>query len=155
MNSIEDRSKYFGSLNVYLSNLFELLWENPKLISIILLNSPIEDVQSNLADFFTNNFYENILSSKCIENNLLYLITLLLKDEVNKLLNKDSIKEFLDSTHCGFILEKLKEKKEIKFFFKKIIFDVLEKIKELDSITEFNLDPKKIKENIIKNKEVN
>ena len=154
MNSIEDRSKYFGSLNVYLSNLFELLWENPKLISIILLNSPIEDVQSNLADFFTNNFYENILSSKCIENNLLYLITLLLQDEVNNLLNKDSIEEFLDSTHCGFILEKLKEKKEIKFFFKKIIFDVLEKIKELDSITEFNLDPKKIKENIIKNKEV-
>ena len=142
-------------MNIYLPNFLELLWENPKLISILLLNSPIEDVKNNLAEFFTNNFYENILSSKCIENNLLYLITLLLKEEINIILNKEQLDDFLNDTHCGYILKQLKEKKEVKLFFKTIIFDVLEKCKELDLsvIKDFTLNIKKIEEKIIKNKE--
>jgi ABC-type bacteriocin/lantibiotic exporter with double-glycine peptidase domain len=85
----EDRSEYFGELNIYLSNFLKKLWENPEFIFEVLLNSSIDDIKDNLSDFFINNFYENVLSQNCIENNLLYVITLSLKEEINNLINKE------------------------------------------------------------------
>ena len=40
-------------------------------------------MKDHLSNFICNNFYENILSANYIENNLLYLILLLLKEEIN------------------------------------------------------------------------
>ena len=144
----EERSKFFGELNVYISNLMKQLWENPKNVSIILINSSSEDIKNNLADFFANNFYENILSSKCIENNLLYLITLLLKYEINNLLSPDNPDIFLNSTNCGYFLERLIDKKELKLFFRIIFDDVIEKLKN-DELT-FELE--KMNKCVINNK---
>ena len=71
------------------------------------MNSKIEDVRSNLAPFFVNNFYKNILSSVYMEDNLMYLISLILIEEI-KGLRKERYNKFLEETVSGYILEQLK-----------------------------------------------
>ena len=125
----------------------KLLWDNPNFVSIIILNSSESDVKNNLANFFTNNFFENILSSKCIENNLLYLITLLLKNEINNILDIEKPEMFLNSTKCGYILSQLYEKIEIQLFFRRVISEIIEKFSKLDSGNEeLSFNPKNLEE---------
>ena len=143
----EDRSEYFGELNIYLSNFLKKLWENPEFIFEVLLNSSIDDIKDNLSDFFINNFYENVLSQNCIENNLLYIIALSLKEEINNLINKEKPESFLNKTYCGYMLEKLLEKNDIQFYFKTVISEVIEKLKNNYSNEIFVFDPKTIEEN--------
>ena len=135
----------------------KLLWDNPKFVSIILLNSSESDVKNNLANFFTNNFFENILSSNCIENNLLYLITLLLKHEINNILDIEKPEMFLNSTKCGYILNQLYEKIEIQIFFRTVISEIIEKFSKLDSgqNEELSFNPKELKEIYIRSKKKN
>ena len=146
----DDRFKYFEELNMYIINLLNQLWKNPKIVYIILSNSDIKDIKNNLADFFVNCFFENILSSNCIENNLLYLITLLLKDEVNNLLSKENPEIFLNCTRCGYLLEKLIEKKELKIYFSRILYDVFEKLKNEFSRKLLNFEAEKLNKSILK-----
>jgi len=129
------------------------LWDNPKFLSKIIINSSSQDIKSNLANFFTNFFYENITSSNCIENNYLYLITLLLMDEVNKLKSIETPETFLNSTRCGFFLEQLCDKNEFQNFFKKIIFEVIESISNSHPNEEISFNPEQLKEIISKQKE--
>ena len=56
------------------------LWENPKIVAYLLINSKKEDIKTNIAPLIVNNFYENILSSSYIEDQLLYVIGLVLKN---------------------------------------------------------------------------
>ena len=127
------------------------LWENPKLISIIIQNTPIEEVRDNLADFFTNNFYENILSKNGVQNNLLFLIFLLLKEEINELVNYDKPEIFLNDTRCGYILGQLFFKKDIQIYFKTIIYDAIDKVKHLNEELSFNPENIPEEKNIKKN----
>ena len=153
INSLEERSLFFGELNVYIPNLLKILWDNPKFISKIIINSSNQDVKNNLANFFTNFFYENITSSKCIESNYLYLITLLLMDEINSLKGIETPETFLNSTKCGFFLEQLCEKNELQYFFKKIIFEVIESISNSHPNEEISFNPEKLREIISNQKE--
>ena len=120
------------------------LWENPEFIFEVLINSSIDDIRDNLSDFFINNFYENALSQNCIENNLLYVIALSLKEEINSLSNKERPEPFLNKTYCGYMLEKLREKNDIQFYFKTVISEVIEKLKNKYPNEEFAFNPKKI-----------
>ena len=52
-----------------------------------------ENLRANL---FVNNFYQNILSNNYIENNLMFLLTLLIKDEINDSLEKILGKQYDD-----------------------------------------------------------
>ena len=131
------RDKTFGDLINYIKYIFEFLWKNPFTVSDILSKADIFDVKKCLAHFFTINFYENNLSNNNKEGQLLYIITLQLKKEIDKLFINDSnnningfSKEFLKDTPCSFIFEELFYKKEIQSFFKPIIIDL---IKELES----------------------
>ena len=81
-----ERDKIFGDLINYVKYIFEYLWKNPYIVAEILLNSDIEDVKHCLAHFFTINFYDNNLSNNSKEGQLLYIITLLLKREINQLI---------------------------------------------------------------------
>ena len=121
------------------------LWENPEFIFEVLINSSIDDIRDNLSDFFINNFYENALSQNCIENNLLYVIALSLKEEINSLSNKERPEPFLNKTYCGYMLEKLREKNDIQFYFKTVISEVIEKLKNKYPNEEFAFNPKKMK----------
>ena len=72
-----------GELNAYIPNFISYLWKEPKIVYKLLLNANSKDMKESLSNFICNNFYENILSPNYIEHNLLYLITLLLNDEIN------------------------------------------------------------------------
>jgi len=145
---LEDRSEYFGEINIYLSNFLKRLWESPEFIFEVLISSSIEDIKDNLSDFFINNFYENVLSQNCIENNLLYVLALSLKEEINNLTNKEKPESFLKKTYCGYMLEKLCEKSDIQFYCKTVISEVIEKLKNNYSNETFAFNPKTIEENI-------
>lgn len=97
-------------LNNYLPNLLTYLWENPKLVATLLSNSNITDVKEHLASLIVNNFYENILSSNYIEDNLMYVLSLMIKEEINKLENVNQPETFLDNSSCGFLLYELRRK---------------------------------------------
>ena len=73
------------SLSTTVSSFLNKLWNSPEITHNILLNSDIEIVKTNLAPFICNNFYCNYLSGNYMENNLLYIITKMLKDEIDKL----------------------------------------------------------------------
>ena len=153
IGSKKEKEEIFGELNTYMKCIFDFLWVHPKCVTNILSNANKKDIKENLAHFFTNNYYENILSNKNKEEQLLYIITSLLKKEINNLEinnninNIDSI--FLNDTPCGYIFEELKYKKDIKNFFKIIIIDLIEKLEISYHSQGIIFDPGQIKDSII------
>ena len=144
---------YLKELNNYLPNLLTYLWENPKLVSIVLSNSDIKDIKDNLAPLIVNNFYENILSSNYIEDNLMYVLGLLLKEEINTLGDINNPESFLDeSSVCGYLLSELRRKNDVQYFFKTLILNVINDLEVISSKT-FTLEIKEIKDKYNNNKE--
>ena len=88
-------------------------------------HSHIKDVKSYLAPFFVNNFYENILSSEYVEDNLIYVISLLLIKEINNLEKIENCETFLEETICGYVLEELKNKEDVMIYFKGVILNLI------------------------------
>ena len=67
----------------------------------------MNDIKETLANLFMNNFYENILSSSFIEDNLMYVITMILADEIQNIESPKDFDKFLDDTSCGYFLKEL------------------------------------------------
>ena len=88
---------------------------------MLLKNTDINEVKNHFAPLVVNNFYENIISPNFIEENLIYILTLLLEEEINNLSSENQNVSFLDNTRCGYLLEELRKKKDIQTFFKTII----------------------------------
>ena len=61
-------------LNTYIPNLMNRLWEQPKIVVSVIEHASFDHLKNHLAPFFANNFYENILSSYYIEDNLMYFL---------------------------------------------------------------------------------
>ena len=123
-----EEGELLKELNIYIVKLMTYLWEQPKLVANLLLSADKKDIKENLAPLISNNFFENILSSNYIEDNLLYVLSLLLQKEINDLDSEKDISNFLNDTPCGFLLEHLKEKKDIQVFFKMVIIKAVEKL---------------------------
>ena len=124
----EEHSDMLRDLNTYFPKLMNYLWEEPKIVAAVLKYSEPKDLKEDLAPFFANNFYENILSTYYIEDNLMYLLTLLLQDEINKLKDINDSESFLKDSACGYLLEELRKKSDIQAFFKTIIFNDVENL---------------------------
>ena len=73
-----------------------------------------------LHPFFVKNFYEDILSIVYLEDNLMYIISLLLIDEI-KGLEKIKDNKFLEETAGGYVLDQLKNKTDFQIYFKTIM----------------------------------
>ena len=111
------------------------------MVSKIIINSDINDIKNNLAEFFANNFYENILSSYYIEDNLMLVLTLLLKNEINNLKNCNNSSDFLnDDSPCKYLLSELRKRNDIKSFFNSIIYEIIESLELKNSETKINFD---------------
>ena len=120
----------------------------------LLIHSKKEDIKSNIAPLIMNNFYENILSSSYIEDQLLYVISLVLKNEIdNEIGNKKDYKKFLEDTPCGILLEQLKMKQDVQTYFKTLIFKIVATLEEENSSYELNFNLKNIQEEFNKTKE--
>ena len=92
-------------IKIFISSFLNGLWNYPEAIFHILDNSDEEIIKTNLAPFICQNFYCNHLSGNYLENNLLYVITMMLKKEIDGLTNINQLDTFLENTKCGFILE--------------------------------------------------
>ena len=138
---------------VFITSFLNGLWNYPEAIYHILNNSEIDIVKSNLASFIANNFYCNHLSGNYMENNLLYVITMMLKDEIDKLDNINQVDKFLENTKCGYLLEELQNMPDIHIFFKNVIVKAIEKIERTYSFNTINLNFQKIINQLNKLKE--
>ena len=123
------------------------LWENPKIVSTLLINGNKEDIKNNIAPLIVNNFYENILSSSYIQDQLLYVIGLVLKNEIetNIIQKKDYVK-FLEDTPCSILLEQLKMKQDVQTYFKTLIYKIVTHLEEESSSYQINFDVRGIQE---------
>ena len=137
---VETQTNLLSDLKIIFSRLMFYLWEKPKIMALILKNAEIKDIKDYLANLVVNNFYENILSSTFIEENLIYVLTLLLNEEINNLLNIEQHSKFLEETCCGYLLEELRKKKDIQTFFKNIITEPIENLETNFSNLKLNFD---------------
>ena len=153
INEAELVEMFKNDFKVNLSFLMRYLWEQPKAVTYIIKQIDNKNLNNYLAPFFVNNFYENILSPKYIEDDLLYVLTLLLKDEIKDLNNINEKVKFLNNTTCGYLLEQLRKKIDIESFFKTIILKALEDLETEHSNKLFNFELSKKQEN--KNKDSN
>ena len=151
---VKNPDEYLNDLNTDIPKLMNDLWEKPKIVCSIIQNSKKNFVKKHLSSLFADNFYENILSSNSMEDRLMYLLTLLLEGEINKLNDINESEEFLDNSNCGFILEKLRFKKDIQSYFKSIISNSIENLEKNHSSLNINFNLSKISEQIDKTKEI-
>ena len=138
---------------VYITSFLKGLWSCPEAMHHILKKTDKNVIKTNLAPFIVNNFYSNYLSGNYMENNLLYLITLMLKDEIDKLENINQIDNFLENSKCGYLLDELQKMPDIQIYFKNVILKTVESIERTFSyreikfnISEKNKELKRIKE---------
>ena len=100
-----------------------------------------------------NNIYENILSSTYIEDRLMYVITLVLNDEINTKLNAtNDFNSFLDGTSCGYFLQQLNLKMDVINFYKIIMVNLVSTLENMSSSKKINFNVKQIQEDFIKMK---
>ena len=149
----DDHCRFFKEMNTYIPKLLYYLWAKPKTVSKILYLSDKLLVKDHLAPLIVNNFYENIISSNYIEDNLMYVIALLLKNEISEINDEKDSEKFLEETACGYVLEQLRAKNDIKYYFKNIISDILKKMEAENSGGDINLNVKQIQEKYQKTKE--
>ena len=143
---VEEPENYLSDLNTYIPRLMEFLWNDPKIVATVIENSKGDDLKEQIAPFFANNFYENILSTYYIEDNLMYVLTLLLQNEINGLHDINQSDDFLNNTPCGIILEELKRKGDIQAYFKDIIFNDVQKLEVNYSSVAFKFKIDKLEE---------
>ena len=130
----------FKVMSNFIPKIFEILWENPKITADLIKYCDIDDIRETLANLFVNNFYQNILSNNYIENNLMFLLTLLIKDEINDLKNGENFESFLDSgSKVGYFIDELRKKNDVKCIFKNSILNIIADFEAMSSIN-FTLD---------------
>ena len=133
-------NNYLDKLFIVLKKYLDVLWEEPIVVAQILLNADIKDVKENLAHFICNNFYQNILSPYSVEQKLLYVITFMLREEINKINSVNQLNDFLENSSCGYLLGELGNKNDIKEYAKNVIINIIEKIETTCSEKELTLN---------------
>ena len=84
------------------------------------------------------------LSGDYLENNLLYIITLLLKNEIDLIDKKENNEFFLKISNTGIFLNALVEIPSVQIFFKKVIIDSVEKLERNNIMEEVSLNAEEI-----------
>ena len=143
----------FGINKIFINKFLTGLWNNPDVMYQILKNSEPSNIKEGLASLVVDNFYTNYLSGNYIENNLLYILTLMLKDEIDKLTDIEEVEIFLDNTRCGYLLEELQKKPDVQLFFNKVILKTVEKIETSYSFREIKFNVSQIVDEFEKLKE--
>ena len=155
MNQIKGKGKIefvlsekgnFGSNNLvtYISDLMNGLWEQPQTVKIIIERTNINDLKNHLAPLFIHYFYDNIFSSKTTEENLLYVLSSLIKSEIMNLNNTVDKNKFLEDTPCGIMLEELSKKIDIYEYLIKITKNAFNYLKTVNLENKITFDANKM-----------
>ena len=140
----------FGINKVFISAFLKFLWNSPETMHRILVKTEPEVVKTNLAPLLVNNFYCNLLSGNYMENNLLYIITMQLKDEIDDLENINQIDSFLENTKCSYLLEELQKMPDIQIYFKNVILKTVEMMERRYSFREIKFGVEEILNDLMK-----
>ena len=125
---------------MYIPKFLFALWEEPKLVAKILMKADNLEVKEILAPFICNNFYQNIISPYSIEENLLYVISLMLKEEIGNLNSINQVNKFLNKTPCGYLLGELRNKSDIQAYSKNITHSLIEEIEKTSPEKKINVN---------------
>ena len=116
----------FGIYKIFIGKFLLGLWNYPEAIYKILKGAELQNIQKKLGPLIIEHFFINYLSGNYIENNLLYILTLMIRDEIEQLKSPEQVDTFLDNTRCGYLLEELQKKADIQLFFNKVILEIIE-----------------------------
>jgi len=116
-----------------------------KLIENVKRSKDIDD----LVNFLGHFFYENILVQKPENEEILFLIYLLLEKEIERL-NSPSVASFLDGSFIGRFLKSLTRRQDVKSYLSMILGDLILKM-ETSTENFLEVDPSRIYD-LIKNK---
>ena len=130
----------FGLNKIFINKFLIGLWNYPEAMYHILNHSEQRDIKDNLVFLIIDNIYTNNLSGNYIENNLLYILTLMIKDEIDKLTDIEEVETFLDNTRCRYLLEELQKNSDVQLFFNKVILKTIEKIETFCSFREIKFN---------------
>ena len=138
----KNQKEIFSDLNIYILNILSRLWKCPKIIALIIENAETKVLKEHLAPLFVHNFYENIISSDCIEDNLIYILSLLIQSETKELNYIAQKKYFLVNTPCGIMLEEIFKKVEVQMYLNEITKNAIENLEKnySNQLIDFNLD---------------
>ena len=129
-NDLDD----FENNKIYITSFLKILWEYPESIYEIIKHSGPILLKNNLAPFIINNFYTDYTSGNYVDNNLLYVITLLIKNEFEtmdknkELENTKKLELYLENTNLGFFLDAIGQIPDVQNFFKEVIVNSVEKL---------------------------
>ena len=127
---------------VYISNFFKNLWNFPEIIYTIIKNSELPIVKEHLSDFIVNNFFCNNLNNNYMENNLLYVLAMVLKEEIEQLNDINDLNKFLENSKskASYLLKEMIKMPDIQLYFKKLLYRTMEKIESTACAKKFNFD---------------
>ena len=142
----DNPKKYLSSSFTFYEDYLNLIKEY-QVIVINIIENVNQDEINNLSNFFIDNFYENLLSSNFIENELLYLIWKLLNIEFSKIEKEDDYTNFLNNSNISILLGSLKKKCDVQEFLNLTFKKIMEHIDNLEN-NNWNLNIEDINENI-------
>ncbi|MCQ2816760.1 MAG: hypothetical protein MJ252_05785 [archaeon] len=159
----ENANKFLGVTYDVITYLLYLLQERPDFVFKILkhcskLEEPKnaherekakEDARENLrilSSFFTERFYENILSSSTIEDELLCVFFLSFQREINAMRQRDDSFSFLSRNLLSYYLCNglVRSKYDITSFFSLISKSIVEKLESIDENSKFDFNLEKL-----------
>ena len=132
--------------------LFELRYNNNLMLNFI--DSLTENEHKIMIPFLCHFFYENFYMESTEQEEMLYIIYLLLEKEIDKL-NTPSINSFLDDSFISKFLYELSNRYEIKCYINVVLNSLIRKINDINSnylsLDIFNDAKKKSRNQEIKN----
>ena len=144
IKSKQEISKTFKSTYIFVDNFLEFLTNEPYIMYQLLSFSNHENIKI-LSSFFINKFSENIYSSNILGDNIMYVIALLLKDEIEKMENEET-DNFLNNSTAAIMIGELCNKIQIKSFCRNSIQNFVQELENNSKRLYFDLD--KIKQGI-------
>ena len=125
---------------IYISAMLKILWNYPEAVYHILRNTENSKIENNLANFFVNNFFTNFMSGNSLENNLLFVITMMLKEEIDQIKDIYDIDNIFKDSKVMLLLKEMINFPDIQLYFNKIIFKTIEKMENNFSWKKMNFN---------------
>ena len=122
-----------------MKTILSTIRQDPELIFLIYDNARIDTIPNIFANFFMDNFLDDILNFTDVEDELLYLIWRALNKEFQTITSLKDYQYFLRNTKCAHLLNGILNKYEVKLFFHNFLENIINELIILRS-KQWNLD---------------
>ena len=150
MKLITEPEKVLSNSFDKIKTILSIIRQDPELISKIYDNARIDTIPHIFANFFMDNFFDDILNINEVEDELLCLIWRALNKEFQTITSLNDYQYFLRNTKCAHLLNGILNKYEVKLFFHNMIEDIINEIILLRN-QEWDLDILSLKKGVQEN----